>query len=201
MPDMFHLLYALSKSIGSAIARQQVQLQKTAKAYKKLKTLSSPAAISEVSAQITVLQAQQDKLEIDRQDYQQNLHALSQTIHSLTSTPGNQFGFSYPLGCSPFWLMWSGWVKPMPRLAAAIDVWTDTTPIRDTLVAVGTPSSLFPNPRPGYTTLGAHNSPALGLLASTNRKDTAPNSNRATTKPLNKRTLVFWHIVSLTPRH
>jgi len=33
----------------------------------------------------------------------------------------------------------------------------------------GYSSSLFPNPRPGYTTLGAHNSP-LGLLASTNRK-------------------------------
>jgi len=81
LPDMFHLLYALSKSIGSAIARQQVQLQNSTKAYKRNKTLSSPAAISEVSAQITVLQAQQDKLEIDRQDYQQNLHALSQTIH------------------------------------------------------------------------------------------------------------------------
>jgi len=66
LPDMFHLLYALSKSIGSAIA------QTTAKQHQglqeKLKTLSSPAAISEVSAQITVLQAQQDKLEIDRQD-------------------------------------------------------------------------------------------------------------------------------------
>jgi len=79
LPDMFHLLYALSKSIGSAIARQQVQLQHQG-LQEKLKTLSSPAAISEVSAQITVLQAQQDKLEIDRQDYQQNLHALSQTI-------------------------------------------------------------------------------------------------------------------------
>jgi len=118
LPDMFHLLYALSKSIGSAIARQQVQLQKQHQGLQeKLKTLSSPAAISEVSAQITVLQAQQDKLEIDRQDYQQNLHALSQTIHPLTSTPGNlNLGSSYPLGCSPFWLMWSGWVKPMPRL-------------------------------------------------------------------------------------
>jgi len=64
------------------IARQQVQLQKQHQGLQeKLKTLSSPAAISEVSAQITVLQAQQDKLEIDRQDYQQNLHALSQTIH------------------------------------------------------------------------------------------------------------------------
>jgi len=65
----------------------------------KLKTLSSPAAISEVSAQITVLQAQQDKLEIDRQDYQQNLHALSQTIHLDLSL---NLGSSYPLGCSPF---------------------------------------------------------------------------------------------------
>jgi len=55
--------------------RQQVQLQKQHQGLQeKLKTLSSPAAISEVSAQITVLQAQQDKLEIDRQDYQQNLH-------------------------------------------------------------------------------------------------------------------------------
>jgi len=35
LPDMFHLLYALSKSIGSAIARQQVQLQKSTKAYKR----------------------------------------------------------------------------------------------------------------------------------------------------------------------
>jgi len=32
LPDMFHLLYALSKSIGSAIARQQVQLQNSTKA-------------------------------------------------------------------------------------------------------------------------------------------------------------------------
>jgi len=58
----------------------------------KLKT--SPAAISEVSAQITVLQAQ-DKLEIDRQDYQQNLHALSQTIHLDLNTE-SQFGFELP---------------------------------------------------------------------------------------------------------
>jgi len=44
LPDMFHLLYALSKSIGSAIARQQVQLQKQHQGLQeKLKTLSSPA--------------------------------------------------------------------------------------------------------------------------------------------------------------
>jgi len=97
--------------------------------------------------------------------------------------------------------MWSGQTYAPTRCGGnRCLATTDTTPIRDNscLVAVGTPSSLFPNPRPGYTTLGAHNSPALGLLASTNRKDTAPNSNRATTKPLNKRTLVFWHIVSHT---
>jgi len=96
----------MSKSIGSAIARQQVQLQKQHQGLQeKLKTLSSPAAISEVSAQITVLQAQQDKLEIDRQDYQQNLHACPK-LFTLTSTPGNlNLGSSYPLGCSPFWLM------------------------------------------------------------------------------------------------
>jgi len=76
LPDMFHL-----PALSNPIARQQVQLQKQHQGLQeKLKTLSSPAAISEVSAQITVLQAQQDKLEIDRQDYQQNLHALSQTI-------------------------------------------------------------------------------------------------------------------------
>jgi len=89
LPDMFHLLYALSKSIGSAIARQQVQLQNSApRLTRETQNALISAAISEVSAQITVLQAQQDKLEIDRQDYQQNLHALSQTIHPLTSTPG-----------------------------------------------------------------------------------------------------------------
>jgi len=42
LPDMFHLLYALSKSIGSAIARQQVQLQKQHQGLQeKLKTLIS----------------------------------------------------------------------------------------------------------------------------------------------------------------
>jgi len=87
LPDMFHLLYALSKS-RQCNCPSTGATAKTQGLQEKLKTLSSPAAISEVSAQITVLQAQQDKLEIDRQDYQQNLHALSQTIHPLTSTPG-----------------------------------------------------------------------------------------------------------------
>jgi len=59
------------------------------KAYKRNSKRSHLPAISEVSAQITVLQAQQDKLEIDRQDYQQNLHALSQTIHPFDLNTGN----------------------------------------------------------------------------------------------------------------
>jgi len=129
-----------------ATAKQHQGLQE------KLKTLSS----SQVSAQITVLQAQQDKLEIDRQDYQQNLHALSQTIHPLTSTPGISI-----------------WVRA-PRLQSILAnverlgqtyaltraggnrclATTDTTPIRDnSCLVAGYPSSLFPNPRPGYTTL------------------------------------------------
>jgi len=100
LPDMFHLLYALSKSIGSAIARQELQQHQGLQ--EKLKTLSSPAAISEVSAQITVLQAQQDKLEIDRQDYQQNLHACPKLFTSDLNTGNLNLGSSYPLGCSPF---------------------------------------------------------------------------------------------------
>jgi len=87
LPDMFHLLYALSKSIGSAIARQQVQLQKQHQGLQeKLKTLS-PAAISEVSAQITV-QAQQDK----PSRLSANLHALSQTIHPDLNTGNLNLG-------------------------------------------------------------------------------------------------------------
>jgi len=174
-----------------ATAKQHQGLQE------KLKTLSSPAAISEVSAQITVLQAQQDKLEIDRQDYhQQNLHALSQTIHP--STPGNlNLGSSYPLGCSPFWLMWSGWSNLCPtRAAAAIDVWQRQIPhLSGTIHAwwQWVLQALFPNPRPGYTTL------VLTILLpwvywhQKPKRHGTPNSNRATTKPLNKRTRFLAH--------
>jgi Family of unknown function (DUF6399) len=82
LPDIFHLLYALSKSMGSAIARQQVQLQKQQQALQeKLKKHSSVADVTEVEAQISVLQIQQQTLETEHQDYQQSLHALSQAIH------------------------------------------------------------------------------------------------------------------------
>lgn len=63
IPDVFHLLYGLSKSIGSALARQRVQLQKQQQALQaKLKAASSPASISKVEAQISALQAQQHRL-------------------------------------------------------------------------------------------------------------------------------------------
>jgi len=49
LPDVFHLLYALSKSMWSAIARQKVQLQHQQQALQaKLNTNSS----AQVSAQI-----------------------------------------------------------------------------------------------------------------------------------------------------
>lgn len=82
LPDVFHLLYALSKSLGSAIARQQAQLHKQLQALEtKLKGSSKITAITKVQAQITALMHQQQTLETEHQDYQQSLHALSQTIH------------------------------------------------------------------------------------------------------------------------
>ena len=82
VPDVFHLMYALSKSMGTAIARQQVQLQKQQQnLQEKLQAASSPAVITEMEAQTTTLHNQQQTLETDHQDYQQSLHVLSQTIH------------------------------------------------------------------------------------------------------------------------
>jgi len=47
LPDVFHLLYALSKTMGSAIARQRLQLQKQHQNLQaKLKAVSSSEAIS-----------------------------------------------------------------------------------------------------------------------------------------------------------
>jgi len=203
LPDMFHLLYALSKSIGSAIARQQVQLQKQHQGLQeKLKTLSSPAAISEVSAQITVLQAQQDKLEIDRQDYQQNLHALSQThpdlntnliwvrvTHSrLQSILANveRLGQTY---------------APTARGGNRCLATTDTTPIRDNSCLVAVLQALCSQTQDPDTQHWVLTILLPWVYWHQPKRHGTPNSNRATTKPLNKRTLVFWHIVSLTPRH
>jgi seryl-tRNA synthetase len=68
--------------MGSAIARQQVQLQKQQNALQqKLKATSSAEKGIEVEAQITALQAQQQTLETEHQEYQQSIHKLSQSIH------------------------------------------------------------------------------------------------------------------------
>ena len=89
IPDVFHLLHALSKSIGSALARQQVQLQKQQHALQaKLKADSSSASMAKVKAQITALQAQQQTVETHHHDYQQSLHALSQAIHPFHCNTG-----------------------------------------------------------------------------------------------------------------
>jgi hypothetical protein len=89
LPDVFHLLYALSKSMGSALARQRVQLQNQQQALQaRLQATSSPKVISHVQAKITALQAQQQMLEPDHQDYTLSLHALSQAIHPFHLNTG-----------------------------------------------------------------------------------------------------------------
>jgi hypothetical protein len=98
LPDVFHLLYGLSKSLGSAIARRRAHLQKQLPALlSKRQAVSSPETISEVEAQITTLQAQQQSLEIDQQDYQHSLHSLSQAIHPFYLDTGqSQLGLELP---------------------------------------------------------------------------------------------------------
>jgi Family of unknown function (DUF6399) len=85
---------ALSKSIGTAIARQKVQLQKQQHSLQqKLKEGSSAA----IAVQIIALQTQQETLERDHQDYQRSLHALSQAIHPFhIDTCEPQLGLELP---------------------------------------------------------------------------------------------------------
>jgi Family of unknown function (DUF6399)/IclR helix-turn-helix domain len=86
IPDVFHLLYALSKSMGSAIARQQMRLEKQQQTLQaQLQTTATPAALVD---QIASLQAQQQTLESDHQSYQQSLHGLSQAIHPFYLNTG-----------------------------------------------------------------------------------------------------------------
>jgi Family of unknown function (DUF6399)/IclR helix-turn-helix domain len=95
IPDVFHLLYALSKSIGSTIARQQMRLEKQQQTWPaQLKTTAAPAALVD---QITALQTQQQTLESDHQLYQQSLHGLSQAIHPFDLNTGEaQLGLELP---------------------------------------------------------------------------------------------------------
>ena len=94
VPDMFHLLYGLSKSLGTAMARQRIQLQKQEHTLQEqVKVNPSP----HITAQIQDLQNQRQTLEVDHEDYQQSLHTLSQTIHPFSLKTGeSQLGLELP---------------------------------------------------------------------------------------------------------
>jgi Family of unknown function (DUF6399) len=137
VPDVFHLLYALSKSIGTAIARQKVQLQKQQHSLQqKLKEGSSAA----IAVQIIALQTQQKTLESDHQDYQRSLHALSQAIHPFhIDTCEPQLGLELPKHLqSPLAMLerlsqtysplngrdaLERWQNQIPGLAGALHAW------------------------------------------------------------------------------
>jgi hypothetical protein len=94
VPDLFHLLYGLSKSLGTSLARQRIQLQKQEHILQEqVKVNSSP----HITAQIQALQNQLLSLEVDHEDYQQSLHTLSQTIHPFSLKTGeSQLGLELP---------------------------------------------------------------------------------------------------------
>jgi len=94
IPDLFHLLYGLSKSMGTAIARQQMQLQKQEHILQEqIKMTPSP----QITDLIQDLQIQQQNLENDHHDYQESLHTLSQTIHPFSLKTGEiQLGLELP---------------------------------------------------------------------------------------------------------
>jgi len=94
VPDLFHLLYGLSKSMGTAIARQRMQLQKQEHTLQE-QVKEKPS--SQVTAKILELQTQLKTLETDHQDYQESLHTLSQTVHPFSLKTGeSQLGLELP---------------------------------------------------------------------------------------------------------
>ena len=99
LPDLFHLLQGLSRSLGSALARQRAQLQKRHQSLAaKRQAVSSPQTLVQVEAQIAALQRQQQQLATDHQDYQHSIHALSQAIHPFHLDTGEaQVGLELPL--------------------------------------------------------------------------------------------------------
>lgn len=95
VPDLFHLLRDLSKSIGTAISLQQARLQKEQVA---LIAQSSP----ESKTQLKEVQAEQLKTETAYQDYQKSLHALSQSIHPFHIDTGeSQLGMELEAHLQP----------------------------------------------------------------------------------------------------
>jgi hypothetical protein len=100
VPDVFHLLYGVSKSMGAAIERQRVRLHKQQQALQA--KLNSEKPKTEVVEEIQSLQCQQQTLETDQHQYQQSLHALSQTIHPFEiTTSQSQFAGGLALRLQP----------------------------------------------------------------------------------------------------
>jgi hypothetical protein len=97
VPDVFHLLYGLSKSMGTAIARQRMQLQKQQNKLQERMAANPSQSNAALTAQSEDLHSQQQTLERDHQDYLQSLHALSQRIHPFNLNTGeSQLGLDLP---------------------------------------------------------------------------------------------------------
>jgi hypothetical protein len=82
IPDLFHLMRALSKPMGSALARQQARLQK------QEESLKSSVPSLELVTQISDLQAQQQIVITDKRDYQNVLHNISLSVHPFNIHTG-----------------------------------------------------------------------------------------------------------------
>lgn len=141
VPDVFHLLYALSKSMGNSISRQQLRLEKQQQTLQaQLQTTASPATSTAVAAQIKALKTQQQTLESDHQLYQQSLHGLSQAIHPFDLNTGEaQLGLELPVQLhvhltaftqlsqtyapTPSQAAIALWQRQIPNLSGALHAW------------------------------------------------------------------------------
>jgi len=127
---MFHLLYALSKSIGSAIARQQVQLQNSTKAYKrnsKRSHLLPPSLRCQPKSQY---------YKPNRTNWKSTVKTISKiytpvpNYSYLTSTPGISIWVQLPTRLQSILANVErlGQTYAPTRAAAAIDVWQRQIP-------------------------------------------------------------------------
>jgi len=185
---------------SSAIARQQVQLQKTApRLTRETQNALISAAISEVSAQITVLQAQQDKLEIDRQDYQQIYTPCPKLFTFDPQHRGISIWVRVTLSLQSILanVEQLGQTYAPTRAAAAIDVWQRQIPhLSGTIHAwwQWVLQALCSQTQDPDTQHWCSQFSCLGSIGINKpKRHGTPNSNRATTKPLNKRTRFLAH--------
>ena len=63
VPDVFHLLYGLSKSMGTALARQRIQLQKQQQNVQERRSTKPPQTHAALIAQNEDLRNQQQTLD------------------------------------------------------------------------------------------------------------------------------------------